>query len=421
MNRIGRRSLYVIAALAVIALVTYALMPSPLRVEFAQAVRGPLQVTIDEDGEVRAHDRYVVAAPVAGRLARIALLEGDAVRAAQVVARIAPAPMSSRERDEQLARVSAAESLVREAQERAGHADADYAQARRERQRVESLVQKAFLSPQALEQARVAETTSQNEARAARFRADSAAAEARAARAGLLALQPDKAGALVDVPAPVAGSVLRVLEKSERVIAAGTPLLVVGDPARYEVVVDVLSTDAVNIRPGMRMLLTGWGRSKTLEARVRIVEPAAFTKVSALGVEEQRVNVVADFVDPPGPDGAAEIGLDALDAPRRVRFEAQHHHRRGVGGAGQAEAVGVLDAHAVDGDDALARLRTSPRLELVHQREGLAFVHLDVEFRRADGVGQRLQHRRWRRRGGTGSRAGGRRRRGRRRSRTSAP
>lgn len=305
MNPIGKRSLYVIAALAVIALVVYALMPSPMRVEFAQAARGPLQVTIDEDGEVRAHDRYVVAAPVAGRLARIALLEGDAVKAAQVVARIAPSPMSSRERDEQLARASAADALVREAQERAGHADADYAQARRERQRVESLVQKAFVSPQALEQARVAETTSQNEARAARFRADSAAAEARAVRAGLLALQPDKAGALVEVPAPVAGSVLRVLEKSERVVAAGTPLLVLGDPSRYEVVIDVLSTDAVNVRPGMRMLLTGWGGSKTLEARVRTVEPAAFTKVSALGVEEQRVNVVADFVDPPGPLGDA--------------------------------------------------------------------------------------------------------------------
>lgn len=96
-----------------------------------------------------------------------------------------------------------------------------------------------------------------------------------------------------------------MLEKSERVVAAGTPLLVLGDPSRYEVVIDVLSTDAVNIRPGMRMLLTGWGGPKTLEARVRTVEPAAFTKVSALGVEEQRVNVVADFVDPPGAPGDA--------------------------------------------------------------------------------------------------------------------
>jgi len=294
-----KRILYLVLALFTAALVVYAMLPDPIRVEFAKVTRGPLRVTIDEDGEVRAHDRYTVAAPFSGRLSRIDLLEGDEVEQGRVVARISPTPMSPREREEQVARVSAAEALVREAAERVQRAAADLEQAKRDRMRVERMVGKGFVSAQALEQARTSEIAADKEARAARFHADSAKADARVARAGLLAMAPNRAQALIDVPAPVSGRVLRVMEKSERVVDAGTPILVIGDPSRYEVVIDVLSTDAVRIRPGMMVLLTNWGGAATLKARVRIVEPAAFTKVSALGVEEQRVNVVADFVDSP--------------------------------------------------------------------------------------------------------------------------
>lgn len=298
----SKRLAYLLAALIVLALLVWAFLPNPLPVETAKAERGPLQVTVDEDGELRAHDRYVIAAPVAGRLMRIDLREGDAVAAEQVVARIAPLPLSVREREEQTARVAAAEALAREAEERLRRAQADHEQAGRERSRTEELVKKGFVSPQAAEQARIAETTKKNDVEAARFHARSAAADARAARA---VLQVTAASPLVDVRAPVVGAVLRVNEKSEHVVAAGTPLLTLGDPSRYEVVLDVLSTEAVKVAPGMTMLVENWGGGRTLRAKVRVVEPGAFTKVSALGVEEQRVNVVADMVDPPGPLGDA--------------------------------------------------------------------------------------------------------------------
>jgi HlyD family secretion protein len=295
-----KRAGYVGAALVVVALLALAFRPEPLTVETARAARGLLRVTIDEDGEVRAHNRYVVAAPVGGRLTRIALLEGDGVTRDQVVARLAPLPLSAREREEQTARVAAAEALRREAEERVRQAQADYEQSKRERERIERLVGNGFVSPQAAEQARIAETTKNNQTEAARFHARSAAADVRAARA---VLQVSAVSPLIEVLAPVAGSVLRINEKSERVVAAGTPLLVIGDPGKYEVVIDVLSSEAVKIRRGMTMMLENWGGGSVLRARVRTVEPSAFTKVSALGVEEQRVNVVADFVDPPGPLG----------------------------------------------------------------------------------------------------------------------
>jgi HlyD family secretion protein len=299
-GKIRKRAFYAILALLVAALLFWALVPKPLPVEAVAAEVGLMRATIDEDGEVRAHDRYVVAAPVAGRLVRIELREADTVRQGQVVARLAPLPLSARERDEQIARVAAAESLQREAEQRVRHAQADFEQARRERERVERLVRNKFVSPQAGEQARIAETTKQSELDAARFHADSAAADVRAVRT---ALAVTAASPLIEVRAPVAGSVLRVQEKSERIVGAGTPLLTLGDPTRYEVVLDVLSTEAVKVQPGMTMLLENWGGGTTLRARVRTVEPSAFTKVSALGVEEQRVNIVADFVDSPGPLG----------------------------------------------------------------------------------------------------------------------
>lgn len=300
MIKIGKRTFYAAFILAICGLLVWALLPPPLAVEIARVETGLMRVTIDEDGEVRAHDRYVVAAPVAGRLMRVVLLEGDRVSSGQVVARLAPIPLSAREGEEQAARVAAAEALEREALERVRFAQAEQEQARRERERVERLVRNGFISRQAVEQARIAETTKTNNVAAARFHAKSVQADARAARAALYVIA---ASPLIEVRAPVAGSVLRIHEKSERVVAAGAPLVAIGDPTKYEVVLDVLSTDAVNVQPGMTMLLEAWGGSTTLRARVRTVEPFAFTKVSALGVEEQRVNVIADFLDPPGPLG----------------------------------------------------------------------------------------------------------------------
>lgn len=300
-----KRTLYALAAAGAAAVIALAFLPDPVPVDVASAQRGPLAITVDEEGETRAKERYVISAPVAGRVARIDLREGDRVAAGQVVAQIWPVPLSARERDEQLARIAAAEALVREARERIRHAATDHEQAVRERRRVEQLVKDGFVSPQAAEQARVMETTSANELAAARFRAGSAAADARAARAALMAMGEGGGNATVPLHSPTAGQILRIPERSERVVAPGTALMTVGDPRTLEIVIDVLSSEGVKIKPGMPVRLEGWGGPQPLEARVRLVEPLAFTKVSALGVEEQRVNIIADFVDPPQSLGDA--------------------------------------------------------------------------------------------------------------------
>lgn len=294
----SRKTTYWLAALAVLALIAALFRPEPLRVDLGQVQKGSMQVTVDEQGETRAHDRFVLTAPVAGRLARIELHDGDEVKKNQVVAQIAPLPLSVQARSEQEARIAAARSQQREAEERVRHAQEDLEQARRESRRVERLVKDGFMSGQAAEQARNAEITIANEVEAARFRARAAAAEVRLAESGLMAVQGGT-GALFSVKAPVAGRILRIPDASERVVAAGTPLLTLGDLSKLEVVIELLSSEAVKVKPGMPVMLDGWGGNQTLKAKLKRVEPYAFTKVSALGVEEKRTNVVADFVDAP--------------------------------------------------------------------------------------------------------------------------
>jgi HlyD family secretion protein len=289
--------------LLVITTVTWLLLPDPVPVEVTEISVGPLRVTVDEDGETRAHDRFIVSAPTAGRVARMELHEGDSVTRDQVVVELWPLPLSAREREEQLARIAATEALLEESDERARHAQADHEQARRERLRMEKLAAGGFVSRQDAEQARLSEVTSANELAAARFRLRSIEADLKSARAALLALDTTRAAARIPLRSPVAGKVLRLPEKSERVVAAGAPLMTIGDPARLEVVIDLLSTDAVKVKAGMPISLEAWGGNKPLRARVRVVEPYGFTKISALGVEEQRVNVIADFIDPPAPLG----------------------------------------------------------------------------------------------------------------------
>lgn len=296
--KLSRKTRYWLAAPAALVLAVLLFRPEPLRVDIGQVVKGSMQVTVDEQGETRAHDRFVVTAPVAGRLTRIELHDGDAVQKDQVVAQIAPLPLSVQERSEQTARIAAAKNQQREAEELVRHAQEDLEQARRESKRVERLVKDGFMSPQAAEQARNAETTIANDLEAARFRAKSAAAEVRLAESGLIAVQGGK-GALFKVRSPVAGRILRILDQSERVVAAGTPLLTVGDMSKLEIVIELLSSEAIKVQPGMTVILDGWGGNQPLNAKVQRVEPHAFTKVSALGIEEKRTNVVADFVDAP--------------------------------------------------------------------------------------------------------------------------
>jgi HlyD family secretion protein len=305
---IRRRWLLLLGAVLAVVLGALMLRRPPLRVEVAPVARGPLRVTIDEEGETRVRDRFVVAAPVAGHLDRITLKAGDAVDRGSIVARLHPLPLDPRAQAEAKARLEAAEAAEREADARVAQARATLEQATRSARRARQLARPGTISAEELELAELAETTRQKELEAALFAATVAEHNVEAARATLLApggggeavsTCDDATGPCIALHAPVRGRVLRVLEGSERVVAVGTPLLEIGDPAKLEVVIDVLSGDAVKVRPGATVLVDDWGGERTLAARVRLVEPSGFTKVSALGVEEQRVNVIADFVEPP--------------------------------------------------------------------------------------------------------------------------
>ncbi|MCO5414822.1 MULTISPECIES: efflux RND transporter periplasmic adaptor subunit [Ralstonia] len=319
------------AALALAVALTYALWPVPAAVDTGRVTRGPLQITIDEDGEIRAHDRYVITAPITGRLLRVELHEGDQIKGGQVIAVLVPVPMTPGERASQRARVDAAEAIFREAQARAAHARADYEQARRNLDRGETLLSSGAMSRQEVEQMRTMSASSASDLTAARARETSAAADVRVAMANLKALE---AGQPVEVRAPVNSVLLRIEQQSERVVLAGAALMVLADPSRYELVVDVLSTDAVKISPGMRVSVVEWGGPLAVNATVRTVGPGAFTKVSALGVEEQRVHIVSDLVNPPGrlSDGFRVQGRviiwdqpDVLKLPIGALFRCSDH------------------------------------------------------------------------------------------------
>nr|WP_217344587.1 efflux RND transporter periplasmic adaptor subunit [Noviherbaspirillum sp. L7-7A]MBV0878750.1 efflux RND transporter periplasmic adaptor subunit [Noviherbaspirillum sp. L7-7A] len=302
-----KRTAYLILALLALGLVGWLLFaPAPLGAELATVRTGPLQVAVSNQGQVRIHDKYVLAAPVAGRLARSPLDDGDPVRQGQVLATLYPAPMDPRQREQAQARLESARALAREAEMRVQRSASDLALAASERSRTERLVAEKFVSPQAMEKARSAEAAARAEADAARARSQAAMGDVRAAQAALIAADAaaeQRGQQPLPLTSPVDGYVLKVHEKSERIVAAGAPLVSVGNPADYEIVADVLSTDAVRIKPGQTMWLDDWGGGQSLRATVRLVEPVAFTKVSALGVEEQRVNVIATPVDALGPLG----------------------------------------------------------------------------------------------------------------------
>jgi HlyD family secretion protein len=297
--KLGRRGvLWGAAGLAAAAFLVLTLRPKPIPVETAAVTRGTLRVTIDEEGRTRVRDRYVVVAPVAGRVARITLDEGAPVTRGMVVARLSAAPLDPRAREQAAARMRGTEDAERAAAAAVSEARASLDQTGRARARAESLFARHLLSPEQREEAALAETTAVRRVEAADFLAQAAAHDVEQARAALAGAATG-GGAALPLVSPVRGRVLRIAEKSERVVAAGTPLLELGDPTRLEIVVDLLSEDAVKVRPGDRLLVGDWGGDRPLEAHVRRVEPSGFTKVSALGVEEQRVNVVADLDETP--------------------------------------------------------------------------------------------------------------------------
>lgn len=287
--------------LAVAAGLAYGFLPRPALVDVASAERAPLAVTVEEEGKTRVTERYLVSAPMSGYARRIDLKVGDAVTRGQVLAVLEPArsdALDPRSRAQARAQVSAAEAALAAARENARAATASAQLARLELERSEKLVQASFLSKQAVDQARTnmnrtqaAEQAAAHQVGVARFQLDTARA-ALARSAALLAGGPAET---LSVRAPVQARVLKVVHESEGTVQAGQPLIEIGNPETLEVEVEVLSTSAVKIAPRSRVILDRWGGAQPLQGTVRVVEPAGYTKTSALGVEEQRVRVIVDF------------------------------------------------------------------------------------------------------------------------------
>ena len=295
-----------IGAIALVAVVL-ALRPQPIQVDFAVVEHGQLRVTVDEEGETRVRDRFVVSAPLAGRVLRIELEPGDPVVADETVLATFqpgdPALLDARTRAEAEARVRAAEAGLGRARVDRERAAAESVFARAEFDRHRELAELELVSKEQLESAELRTRTRGEALRSAEFAVRSAEYELEVAQASLLQVrsnQPNSASArseAIVLRSPIDGVVLRRLRESEAIVPAGEPLLEVADPAELEIVSDLLSTDAVKIRPGQKVLIEQWGEARALRGRVRRVEPSGFTKISALGVEEQRVNVVIDFED----------------------------------------------------------------------------------------------------------------------------
>jgi HlyD family secretion protein len=299
MRRLLKHTRLMLGLLVVLAIVVTAMWPESMEVDVTTVERGPMEVTVDEEGETRVRDRFVVSAPVSGRLQRIELEPGDVVaRGKTVLARLRPAEaplIDPRTRAELTAGTEAARAAVGQAQAERGRAATTLARARSTLQRQQELAKAGAIARDALEAAETAVRTAEEALRAAEFTVTRTEYELQLARARLQA--PAATGRTVDVLSPVDGVVLRRLRESESIVPLGEPLLEVGDPERIEIVADLLSTDAVRVRPDAAVHVDQWGGAESLKARVRRVEPSGFTKVSALGVEEQRVNVLIDVVD----------------------------------------------------------------------------------------------------------------------------
>ena len=302
-----KRKTWLIGSVTVLALalaLVWAFAPRPVDVELAPVTQGHFETTIDEDGKTRLANRYVVSAPLAGTLARITLKEGDAVEADMALALLSsvlPAMRDERTLRELQARVEGAQDNVQRAETRIARSQVALDQAKNEFRRSEQLAQQGFIAPARLDADRLSSLGVQREVELAVAERRIAVHDLEESRAALGTTREPAASARqrgFTVRAPSAGRVLRVLQTSEGAVALGAPLLEIGDTHRLEIVAELLTTDALAARPGSRVMIDRWGGPTTLEGRVRSVEPAAFTKVSALGVEEQRVRVLIDITSP---------------------------------------------------------------------------------------------------------------------------
>ena len=286
------------------AVLVWAFMPKATEVELGHITLGTFERSVQDEGQLRVRARYVVSAPVTGTLQRIRLQQGDPVKRGQVLAVLTPttpALLDERARQTQSEHLGALEANVSRTEASMARAQAALTQAQSELQRSERLVQQGFVSPNQADTLRMNVQLRRQELETARQEDHAARHTLQEQRIGLQAVSANPVAAASRawrVLSPVDGRVLRIHLDSEAVVSAGAPLVDVGDPTQLEVRTDLLTEDAAQVRPGALAELSHWGGSQVLPARVRLVEPAAFTKVSALGVSEQRVNVVLDLLLP---------------------------------------------------------------------------------------------------------------------------
>lgn len=331
-------------------------------VTVATATRDTLSVTIPAEGRTRSLDQFTVAAPISGRLTRLDLRAGDLVEEGQLLGRLYPAPEDPRVVATARAEVEAADARYREAQTNLREADLQALQAEREAERRRPLLELGAITREQMEQAELAAVVANQRRDSAQAGVEAARAALEAARARLIGSgTADRDASPVDVVAPVSGRIESVPDESERVVLAGAPIVVLSDVGALEIVLDILSEDAVQVRPGNDVVLTGWGGEGSLVARVRTVTLVGYTKVSALGVEEQRVDVIGDLHDPPpflgtGYRVSGEIvtwrGEDVVSVPTSALFRSG---RRGRLSWWKAAARAAARSSSV------AAMRTGPR------------------------------------------------------------
>ena len=325
-KQIRKWGLWALGATVVTVMVWLSFKPKPIAVDTATVTEGPLVVTVTEDGRTRIKERYVISSPIGGRLSRITLEAGDTVEAdttlIAVVEPTNPTLLDTRT-------LKQAEALIKATQAAQDRAAADLERAKSadtyaktEWKRHQGLFAEALISQAQNEQAEYLEQTASAELKSATMAMKMAAFEHEQAQAALThASGPNQTGGEhFEIHAPICGHALRILQESSVVVTPGTPLIELGDPADLEVIVDVLSSDAVKIKAGARVILEHWGGDEPLNGTVSRVEPAAFTKISALGVEEQRVWVVIDFTDT--FEKRASLGDGFRIEPKIVIWEA---------------------------------------------------------------------------------------------------
>lgn len=300
MNITKKQFYLTLFALFIVLLLVWGFLPSAIPVSVEEARIAPLEVTIEEEGKTRVIDRFTISAPVTGYIMRLEYEVGDSVRAGQELFRIQPVPdlIGARQREVAEAQLEAARIRKMQAREQFRLASEEKRVADTELQRLQNLFEEGIGSRQMLDNADLAAKRAATQLASAEFAVKVAEHEIRAAESGLQVFQSARGEERISIPAPVDGSLLKIHQKSEGTVQAGTPILEIGDPRSLELRIDLLSTDAVKLIKGTPVRIKRWGSELVLQGLVKTIEPTGYTRISALGVEEQRVPVIVEITSP---------------------------------------------------------------------------------------------------------------------------